>query len=149
MTQTAQIKLKLMHLGIQFSIALLLSLIMTYINYDLDKAFFYNWAKSFLVAFIIIPLAIRLIPLVAMAVKKVVGDCPLFLLRCLVAICVATMMEAIVASAVIFAQYGLDPQWLQLWSNTFIKALPVGLIIGFTMTFIVHPRLQKLALQTH
>ena len=77
------------------------------------------------------------------------GNCHILVLRCLVAICIATMMEAIVAAAITFTQYGFHSQWFLLWSNTFIKALPVGLMIGFTMTFIVHPRLQKLAIKGH
>jgi hypothetical protein len=28
----------------------------------------------------------------------------------------------------------------------FLKALPIGLVIGFTMTFLVQPRMQKMAL---
>lgn len=140
-------KIKMMHLGIRFVIALLLSLVMTIINYGFQGAFFYNWAKAFVVAFLIIPLALRLIPLVATGIRSVVGNAPLFVIRSLVSVCVAAMMEGIVSLAVTFAQHGFESGWPTLWGNTFVKALPVGLLIGFTMTFIVHPRMYKMAIQ--
>ncbi len=142
-------KLKMIHLGIQFLIAVILSLVMTIINFGFKEAFFYNWGKSFVVAFLIIPLALRLIPIVAKGVISVIGNCPLIILRSLVSVCVAALMEGIVSFAVTFAQYGFDIGWPMMWANTFVKALPVGLLIGFTMTFIVHPRLHKMAVQTH
>lgn len=147
MDKAIQRKLKLMHLGIQFLIALLLSLVMTIINYGFEGAFFYNWGKGFVVAFIIIPLALRLIPVVAKGLRAVIGSGSPLILRSLVAVCVAAMMEGIVSFAVTLAQHGVEAGWPMLWANTFVKALPVGLLIGFTMTFIVHPRMYRLAAQ--
>ena len=149
METAARRKLKMMHLGIQFIIALLLSLVMTAINYGFTGAFVYNWAKGFVVAFIIIPLALRLIPLVAQGVRALIGNCSLIVLRSLVSVSVAVMMEGIVSFAVTLAQHGFESGWLLSWANTFVKALPVGLAIGFTMTFIVHPRMHRFAVQAN
>ena len=70
MEQATLRKLKMMHLGIQFIIALLLSLVMTVINYGFGGSFFHNWSKGFVVAFTIIPLALRLIPFVAKGLRE-------------------------------------------------------------------------------
>lgn len=137
--------LLLLRLCIQFAIALLLSLVITMINYGFTEAFFRNWAKGFAVAFIIIPLALRLIPFVARGVRAVLGNRSIFVIRCGVAICVATMMEGLIALAITLAQRGLAPGWPVMWGAAFLKALPVGLLIGFTMTFLVQPRMQRLA----
>lgn len=138
-------KLLMAKLRIQLSIALILSLVMTAINYGFKGAFVQHWAKAFVVAFVIILLALRFIPLVAKGVRGVVGDCPAVVQRSAVAVCVAVMMEALIAFAVTMAQYGLASGWPLMWANTFVKALPFGLVIGFTMTFIVQPRMQRLA----
>lgn len=149
MDKATKRKLRLSYFGIQFLIALILSLVMTVINYGFKEYFLYNWAKSFVVAFIIIPPALRLIPFVARGVIRVIGNCPQIVLRSLVSVCIAAMMEGIVSFAVTIAQHGFDSGWLLMWANTFVKALPVGLLIGFTMTFIVHPRLHRMAAKAH
>ncbi len=48
-------KLRLLALGIQSSIALLLSLVITLVNFGLAQGFFLDWAKGFVVAFLVIP----------------------------------------------------------------------------------------------
>lgn len=57
------------------------------------------------------------------------------------------MIECVIALAVTLAQHGWATGWLAWWANTFLKALPLGLMIGFSMTFFVHPRLQRLTTQ--
>lgn len=145
MTNKIQRKLLMLRLGIQFSIALILSLAMTAINYGFHEAFFHNWAKGFVVAFIIIPFALRLIPVVAKGIRAIVGNRTPFVLRSMVAVCVAVMMEGFIAFAVTLAQHGLASDWPVLWANTFVQALPLGLLIGVTMTFFVQPHMQRLA----
>ncbi|MDA5544368.1 MULTISPECIES: DUF2798 domain-containing protein [Yersinia] len=138
-------KLLMLRLSIQFVIALVISLVMTAINYGLKGAFFQNWAKGFIVAFIIIPLALRLIPIIARGVRVVIGNRTPFVLRCVIAVCVSIMMEGLIALVVTFAQHGLTSGWPLVWATTVVKALPLGLLVGVTMTFIVQPRMQKLA----
>lgn len=145
MNKKAMRKLLMLKLSIQFAIALLLSFAMTAINYGIKGEFFQNWAKGFIVAFIIIPLALRLIPIVARGVRAVIGNRTPFVLRSAVAVCVAVMMESLIALAVTFAQHGLASGWPMVWATTFVKALPLGLLIGVTMTFIVQPHMQRLA----
>lgn len=90
---------------------------------------------------------LRAIPTVSAAVIRIAGIKHPVLLRVVVAMCVATLIECVIAFAVTMVQHGLAAGWPAWWAGLFIKALPLGLLIGFTMTFIVHPRLQKLAAQ--
>jgi len=145
MDKNTKKKLLLLKLSIQFAIALALSLVMTTINYGFEGAFLQNWAKGFIVAFLIIPLALQIIPFVARAVRAVIGNASPFAIRCVVAVCVAAMMEGLIALAITFAQHGFGSGWASVWALTFVKALPLGLFIGFTMTFLVQPRMQRLA----
>lgn len=145
MKNPPQHMLLLLKLGIPVVIALLLSVVITIVNYGFSGPFFYNWSKGLVVALIVIPLGLRMIPYVAGGVRVVLGDRPAIVLRCVVAVCVAMMMESIVSLAVTLAQRGLVLGWPALWGLAFLKALPVGLLIGFAMTFIVHPWMQRIA----
>lgn len=147
--ENAAKQLLMLRLGIQFTIALLLSLVMTLINYGIQGEFLQHWAKAFVVAFVVIPVALRLIPIVAKNVGRLLGYGNPLLLRSVVAVCVAVTMEATISFAVTLAQHGFSAGWSLLWANTFLKALPVGLMIGVTMTFFVQPRMQKLAAAAH
>ena len=146
MNYKARKKLMLLRLGIQFTIALVLSLAMTVFNYGLQDGFVQNWAKGFVVAFIIIPFALQLIPFVSRGICVLAGKRSPFFIRCTVAVCVATVMESIIALAVTLAQQGFVSTWLATWAMTFVKAYPMGLLIGFSMTLLVQPRMQKLAI---
>lgn len=129
------------------TIALLLSIVMTMVNYGLGSDFLHNWVKSFAVALVVIPLALRAIPTVSSVVIRIAGITHPVLLRVVVAMCVATLIECVIAFAITMVQHGLAAGWPAWWAGLFVKALPLELLIGFTMTFIVHPRLQKLATQ--
>lgn len=138
--------LKLISAAIQVSIAVLLSLAITIVNAGFGSGFLIQWAKGFVVALVIIPPALRLIPPVTRGIRAILGNRPLFVIRCAVSICFATLMEGMISFAITLAQYGVAPGWLAAWGVAFVKALPVGLFIGFTMTFLVQPRLAKLAM---
>lgn len=135
----------LLKVVIPATIALLLSVLMTAMNYGLGAAFMPNWVKSFVVALVVIPLALRVIPTVSSAVIRIAGIKHPVLLRIVVAMCVACLIECVIALAVTMVQHGPSSGWLAWWVGLFIKALPLGMLIGFTMTFIVHPRLQRLS----
>jgi hypothetical protein len=135
-----------LRLGIQFAIALVLSLVITIVNHGVGSGFPVNWAKGFVVAFAIIPPALQIIPPVARGVRAVLGDRSPLVIGCVVSVCVATMMEGLIALAITLAQFGFASGWAALWGMAFLKALPIGLVIGFTMTFLVQPRMQKMAL---
>ena len=139
-------RLRLISACIQVGIALLLSLVITLVNAGFGPGFAVGWAKGFVVALIVIPPSLRLIPSVARGVRAVLGNRRDFVIRCAVAVCFATMMEGIISLVVTLAQHGLASGWLASWGAAFVKSLPVGLAIGFTMTFLVHPYMTKVAL---
>lgn len=136
--------LLLLKLGIPLAIAILLSLVITIVNHGFTSAFFQNWMKGLVVAIIIVPLGICMIPYIAAGARGLLGNRPAVVLQCVVAVCVAAMMECLVSLSVTLAQQGIMPGWMTMWGNAFVKSLPVGLLIGFTMTFIVHPWMKRL-----
>lgn len=138
--------LRLISAGIQIGIALVLSLVITIVNSGFTPNFAQDWVKGFVVAMIIIPPSLRLIPHVANGVRWILGDRSIFAIRSAVSICFATMMEGMISFAITLAQYGLNPGWSAVWGTAFVKALPVGLVIGFTMTFLVQPYMMKIAI---
>lgn len=62
MKQKTRRTLFFLRLGIQFAIALVLSLVITIVNHGVGSGFPVNWAKGFVVAFAIIPPALQIIP---------------------------------------------------------------------------------------
>lgn len=141
--------LRLISAGVQIGIALVLSLVITIVNSGFTPNFAQDWIKGFIVAMIIIPPALRLIPYVANGARMILGDRSLFAIRCAVALCFATLMEGMISLAITLAQYGLAPGWLAVWGTAFVKALPVGLVIGFSMTFLVQPYMMRIAIANH
>ena len=135
--------------GVRIGTALVLSFVITIVNSGFTPNFAQDWIKGFIVAMIIIPPSLRLIPYVASGARKILGDRSLFVIRCAVAICFAAMMEGMISFAITLAQYGLAPGWLAVWGTAFVKALPVGLAIGFSMTFLVQPYMMKIAIANH
>lgn len=97
-------------------------------------------------AFIIIPLALRLIPFAAKLAIHLFHPLSGVKLKCIVAIFVSVMMESIMSFSIVITQYGFEKGWFMMCVFTLIKALPVGLAIGFIMTFIVQPYMQKLTI---
>jgi len=61
----------------------------------------------------------------------------------MLAVCTATVMETLMASAVTLSNHGLGPDFASQWSTAFLRSLPVGLGIGLLMTFVIKPRLAR------
>ncbi|MDX3904235.1 MAG: DUF2798 domain-containing protein [Pigmentiphaga sp.] len=145
MPPSPAIRLRL--LGIQTLIALLLSAFITVVNYGLEPGFLLNWLKGFVSAMIVIPIALRAMPLIAGFWRRVLGQRPDWLIRITMAITVACLIEGVVSLAITLVQHGPQAGMLTMWGHSFIKALPIGLLIGFTMAFVVMPRIQRLLAQ--
>ena len=140
-------KLVFLRILILLVITILLSVVITVINSGFTEDFLINWSKGLLVALVVVPLGVRLIPYVSMGVQRTLNIRSMFVMRCVVAVCIAFMMELMVSFAVTLVQLGFSANWYVMWGLAFLKSLPLGLVIGFTMTFIIHPWLGRLALR--
>lgn len=132
-------------LSVQFTCAFLLSGAITLINKGYSESFYTNWAQGFLLSFILIPFVVKLIPIVAAFLEKHVGrHLPRVIFKCLMALCVAVMMETVIAFAITSVQMGWHAGFVGQWFRAAVMALPVGLLIGLSMVFYIHPKIQAL-----
>jgi hypothetical protein len=63
--------------------------------------------------------------------------------KVVLALCTAIMMELVMASAVTFSNNGLGTGFVAQWAMAFLKSLPVGVLIGLCMAFLIKPRLER------
>lgn len=132
-------------LSVQFTTAFLLSGAITLINKGFNDAFFGNWAKGFLLTFILVPFVVQLIPLLKTRLAKIFNQSqPGFWFKCFTAFCVAICMETVIAFALTSLQFGWQAGFLENWLRAIVMALPVGLMIGLTMVFWLEPKIHAL-----
>jgi hypothetical protein len=132
-------------LCIQFTCAFLLSGVITFINKGYDDRFYVNWSQGFIGAFILISFVVKLIPLLGAFLGKYIGPyLPRVIFKCLMAFCVAIMMETVIAFAITSIQFGWHEGFPGQWFNAAVMALPVGIMIGLTMVFFIQPKIQAL-----
>jgi hypothetical protein len=132
-------------LSIQFTCAFLLSGAITFINKGLGDGFLASWGKGFILSFILIPFVVKLIPILSsFLAKHLLRHMPVVIFKCLTALCVAIMMETVIAFALTSFQHGWHTGFLGQWLYATLLALPVGLCIGLCMVFVIQPKIQAL-----
>lgn len=137
-------------LALQFIISVLLSGAITFINKGFNGEFFVNWAKGFVLTFILIPIVVRFIPSVKAFLAKTFRQTnPGFLFKCFAALCVAVMMETLIAFALTSLQNGWDGAFIGQWLYSTVMALPVGMMIGLAMVFWIEPKIHAFIEEGH
>lgn len=132
-------------LSVQFTCAFLLSGAITLINRGYNESFYINWAQGFVLSFILIPFVVKLIPIVGAFLGRHLGNrLPRVIFKCLMALCVAVMMETVIAFAITSIQMGWYADFISQWFRAAVMALPVGLMIGLSMVFYIQPKIQLL-----
>lgn len=74
---------------------------------------------------------------------------PGFWFKCFTALCVAVMMEAVIAFALTSLQHGWGGAFVGQWLYSAVMALPVGMMIGLTMVFWIEPKIHALIKEGH
>jgi hypothetical protein len=137
-------------LALQLIISILLSGAITLINKGFNDAFLVNWAKGFVLTFILISMVVRFIPSVKAFLAKAFGQAnPGFWFKCFTALCVAVMMETVIAFALTSLQHGWGGAFIGQWLYSAVMALPVGMVIGLTMVFWIEPKIHALIKEGH
>lgn len=132
-------------MAVQFCTAFLLSGAITLINKGYNDAFLGNWAKGFVLTFVLVPFVVQIIPHLKKALAKVFNQPePGFLFKCFTALCVAIMMETLIAFALTLLQQGWNSEFFINWLRAAVMALPVGFLIGLTMVFWIEPKIHAL-----
>lgn len=124
-------------------IAFILSGVITWINLGWVDGFFSRWLLAFLSALPVLPLGLITLMTLERVLRPRLLSLPNVLAGVVLALCTATFMEALMASAVTLSNHGLGPDFASQWTAAFWRSLPVGLGIGLLMTFVIKPRLAR------
>ncbi|MGN0920144.1 MAG: DUF2798 domain-containing protein [Cellvibrio sp.] len=132
-------------LAVQFCTAFLLSGAITFINKGLTDQFIADWSKVFLLAFLLVPFVVQLIPHLKQWLAKVLNaNKDHFAFKCFAAFCIAVVMETVIAFALTSLQFGWQSGFFTSWVTAAVMALPVGMVIGLTMVFWLEPKIHAL-----
>lgn len=125
------------------TIGLVLSGLMTWINVGFGPGFGWMWLKAFAFALPVLPMGLLVMGLMQRLAAPLAGPMPAWLFKCVLALGTAVVMETLVSSAVTYSTHGLGAGFGAQWTEAFVRSLPVGLLIGLTMSFVIRPRLAR------
>jgi hypothetical protein len=125
------------------TIGLILSGLITWINVGPVDDFGARWMRAFFTALPVMPLGL----LVMLAVSRLIGArlaaWHQIAGKVVLALCTACVMELLMASVVTLSNHGLTSAFGTQWVAAFVKSLPVGVLIGLLMAFLIKPRLDR------
>lgn len=125
------------------TIALILSGVITWINLGWVDGFAARWMFAFLTALPVLPLGLITLLTLERVLLPRLRLLPKLMAGVVLALCTATVMETLMASAVTLSNHGLGPDFASQWAVAFWRSLPVGVLIGLLMTFVVKPRMAR------
>lgn len=125
------------------AISLILSCVITWVNLGWVDDFFSRWMLAFATALPVMPLGM----LILVALDRVLGPrlsaWPRGLATLVLALCTALVMELLMATAVTLSNQGLSAAFPAQWVTAYLRSLPVGVVIGLVMAFLIKPRLNR------
>lgn len=130
-------------LAIMPTIALVLSGLITWINTGLGPGFMLMWLKAFAHALPVLPIGLLIMEGMQRLVAPLSGKTADWILKCVLGLGTAVIMETLLSSAVTYSIHGLSTGFTAHWMQAFLGSLPLGLLIGLTMAFVIRPRLQR------
>ncbi|SFK64178.1 DUF2798 domain-containing protein [Methylophaga sulfidovorans] len=119
--------------------------IMTFVNGDGNESFLHQWTSAFVFASLIaLPIGIIVMSLVSQLIHALLSSATDHFKNLIIGIVMALLMESAMAASTAVSQVGLSNlnQLTAEWSQNFIAAIPVGLVIAILMTLVVKPKLQ-------
>jgi hypothetical protein len=124
-------------------IAFILSGVITWINLGWVDGFAARWLLAFLTALPVLPLGLITLLTLERVLRPRLRFLPNVMAGVVLALCTATIMETLMASAVTLSNHGLGPDFASQWATAFWRSLPVGVVIGLLMTFVIKPRIAR------
>lgn len=124
-------------------IGLILSGVITWVNIGWAADFTTRWMRAFFTALPVMPIGIATMMTLDRMLKPRLHAWPEVGAKVALALCTAVAMELLMASAVTFSNHGLGTGFAAQWAMAFVKSLPVGLLIGLSMAFLIKPRLDR------
>ena len=125
------------------AIAFILSGVITWINLGWVDGFVARWLQAFFMALPVLPLGLVTLVTLERVLRPRLRSLPNVVAGVVLALCTATIMETLMACAVTLSNHGPGPDFAAQWVAAFWRSLPVGVVIGLLMTFVVKPRLAR------
>jgi hypothetical protein len=125
------------------AIGLVLSGVITWLNIGWVDDFGARWMRAFFTALPVMPLGMYIMMALDRVLKPQLGSLPNVAVKVVLALCTAVVMELMIASAVTISNNGLGEGFVAQWAMAFLKSLPVGVLIGLCMAFLIKPRLDR------
>lgn len=130
---------------IMSTIALVLSGVITWINLGWVDGFVVRWLQAFVTALPVLPFGFVTLMTLEQLLRPCLRVLPNVMAGVLLALCSAVVMETLMACAVTLSNHGLGQDFTTQWAAAFWRSLPVGVLIGLLMTFVIKPRMARLA----
>nr|WP_321265897.1 DUF2798 domain-containing protein [uncultured Sulfurimonas sp.] len=131
-------------IGMMSTIGGVFTAIMTYVNIGFSDDFFTMWSKSLFFAVVfMMPLGGIIMFLSGKFIKSIFPNLKEIVQNILVGICIALVMEAIMAISTtinIIGYPSLD-MFLSFWLKSYLAALPFALVFSPIMTILIKPKL--------
>jgi Na+-driven multidrug efflux pump len=118
---------------------------MTLINRDESGSFLHQWASAFVFASLLaLPIGIIVMSVVSQLIQKLLSGATTHVQNLLTGVVMSLIMESAMAASTAISHAGLSNlnQFTEAWSQNFIDALPLGLVIATLMTLIIKPKLE-------
>lgn len=124
-------------------ICLILSGPITWLNLGWVDGFFGRWMLAFATALPVMPLGMLTLLALDRVLAPRLSAWPRVVALVVLSLCTAVVMELLMASAVTLSNHGLSAAFPGQWAAAFLRSLPVGVLIGLVMGFVVKPRLAR------
>lgn len=118
--------------------------IMTYVNTGLTDQFLGNWLSSFLTAVLVMmPAGLLFMTVISKLIHWLIPNAKKIFKQLATGVSMAFLMETVLAGTTAANTIGFSDQtaFIAAWSQGFIAALPVGLIMGLIMALFLKPKL--------
>lgn len=125
------------------AIGLILSGLITWFNIGWTDEFGARWMRAFFTALPVMPLGLLIMLALDRALSPRLAAWPRVAAKVVLALCTAIVMELMMTSVVTYSNSGLVAGFAAQWAVAFVKSLPVGVLIGLTMSFLIKPRLDR------
>ena len=128
-------------------ICLMLTGLLTWLLNPNADDFWQRWARSFAISLPIMQFGLMLMTLLSRRLAPALNRRSVVTAKLVLALITACVMEALMATIVVFTTSTAGHPLLDTWVTAFVKSFPAGLVIALTMAFILKPRMERWAKQ--
>jgi hypothetical protein len=126
------------------TVAGVLSAFMAWANVGFGAAFLPTWARGFCSSLVILPLVLASLGPLERLVLRLFPAMHRFGRRLIVSLLTAFSIESVLSLAATAINSPWDAGFTSYWWMAFSRSLPVGVLIGLFMAFVLKPRLQRM-----